>query len=298
MPQSGLGRVNGIDPSCGPIPGTSIGNIEIGAVELLPNSFNGSTYLARTSAGKIIVKYRQKYRPLAVTRSVTQLLSSRGVRVQRIAIPLTQTAGGWLLGLGWLDATPLSAAGLQGLSAGERYKLGEQLAVWLAMLHSIRPVVATDWQAKANSRFARKLEDAIALQALTRAETGLVKRRWDILQPCLQSVTQVLIHRDLHPANVLTHNGQLVTVIDFENARLADPLYDYVKIKDFLLPIDPDIARGFHQCYGTQAWTTSQAQRFLAVSMLEYLSAVVYHARRGEAAKVADRRQALLEAAC
>lgn len=297
MPQSGPRRVNGIDPSCAPIPGTSIGNIEIEALELLPNSFNGSTYLARTSAGKIIVKYRQKYRPLAVTRSVTQLLGNRGVRVQRIAIPLTQTAGGWLLGLGWLDATPLSAAGLQGVSAGERYKLGEQLASWLAMLHSIRPVVATDWQVKANSRFARKLEDAIALQALTQAEMGLAKRRWDILQPCLRRVSQALIHRDLHPANVLTHNGHLVTVIDFENARLADPLYDYVKIRDFLLPIDPDIARGFHQCYGTQTWTTSQTQRFLAVCMLEYLSAVVYHARRGEAAKVADRRQALLEAA-
>lgn len=51
----------------------------------------------------------------------------------------------------------------------------------------------------------------------------------DVLEaawPLSQSNPSVLLHGDFWPGNILWKNGQLVAVIDWEDARLGDPLAD------------------------------------------------------------------------
>ena len=40
------------------------------------------------------------------------------------------------------------------------------------------------------------------------------------------SVEQVWIHGDLHPGNVLVHEGRLAALIDFGDVTVGDPAYD------------------------------------------------------------------------
>jgi aminoglycoside phosphotransferase (APT) family kinase protein len=54
-------------------------------------------------------------------------------------------------------------------------------------------------------------------------------RIWDALKavwPIPQRNTSVLLHGDFWPGNILWKDGQLVAIIDWEDARLGDPLSD------------------------------------------------------------------------
>ncbi|MGW0998189.1 phosphotransferase family protein [Streptomyces sp. NPDC002523] len=275
------------------VPGGFIGDLEVLCVRHPVDSFHGGTYVVATEIGRILVKYRPERRPLAVTRSVTHLLHRRGVAVQEVVIPLTSTDEGWMLGLRWIEGRPLSPTGLRELPSAQRRQLGEQLADWLSVLHTIR-VPGGSWSDKAEHRFRRKMDQALAAGVIGVAEERLIRSRWAGLAPSLGGVVPSLIHRDLHQANILVAEGRLATVIDLENSRTADPLYDLVKLKDHVLTLDPHLADGFRDRYGTRTWSAEQRDRFAAACLLEYLSAVVYHARRQETDTVRDRLRSLL----
>jgi Ser/Thr protein kinase RdoA (MazF antagonist) len=58
-----------------------------------------------------------------------------------------------------------------------------------------------------------------------------------------------LVHRDLHPRNVLVNQGEFVCLLDFEIAWFADPLWDFARLSDTLLLHRPALRRAFVSGY-------------------------------------------------
>ncbi len=73
---------------------------------------------------------------------------------------------------------------------------------------------------------------------------------------------------------------RLVGVIDFEHARLADPLYDFVKLFSTTFPLSAGLEEGFLAGYEFDPAEPSLMPRFAAVQLLEALSAISYHHKR------------------
>jgi hypothetical protein len=82
-------------------------------------------------------------------------------------------------------------------------------------------------------------------------------------------------------------------VIDLEQTRLADPLYDLVKPADSVLALHPALGPAFRQAYGLDTARPDIRGRLAAVFALEYLSAIVYFDKRGDHTMIADRRDRL-----
>jgi aminoglycoside phosphotransferase (APT) family kinase protein len=57
-------------------------------------------------------------------------------------------------------------------------------------------------------------------------EEGRIREALESILPLPQSNEPVLLHGDFWPGNILWKNGQIVAVIDWEDARLGDPLSD------------------------------------------------------------------------
>ena len=259
----------------------------------LTNSFGGDTYRAFVSGTEVVLKYRTDRRPLAVTQSVSHLLELRGCVVQTVELPLHPVQDGWLLGLKWLEGHTLSSGLLNAYSPGRRFQLGNELAHLVETMHSFSPR-SSHWVVRVESRLERKRRQALELEALTISDTKNIDECWGRVRHSLIDVKESLIHRDLHPANVLVLDDGSICAIDLENARFADPIYDLVKVRDLILRLDADFADGFRDTLGILRWNRTEWERFRAVCILEYISAVVYHARRGESLLASARRLSLL----
>lgn len=68
--------------------------------------------------------------------------------------------------------------------------------------------------------------------------------------PFPQHNTSVLLHGDFWPGNILWHDGQLVAVIDWEDAQLGDPLADVANSRlEILWAFGFDAMQSFTQQY-------------------------------------------------
>jgi aminoglycoside phosphotransferase (APT) family kinase protein len=126
----------------------------------------------------------------------------------------------------WLDAGGAGEAGPQPWTA-----LGRQIG----LLHSSKPTGAR--APRRVSRIARARElagmldqaresgllgDALVRATLTRAAALLAET---------VDHDAVLCHLDIHPGNVLVTGPAAVALLDFDHARPADPVYDFVKVQ-------------------------------------------------------------------
>lgn len=72
---------------------------------------------------------------------------------------------------------------------------------------------------------------------------------WPLLNAETQN-TPVLLHGDFWPGNILWRNGQLVAVIDWEDAKVGDPLADVGSSRlEILWAFGGDAMHQFTQCY-------------------------------------------------
>ncbi len=101
-----------------------------------------------------------------------------------------------------------------------------QLAMHLSRIHQVDC-------AKLDVSFLPKLEQRYAETLRERPTTvdesldeGSIRDALEAVWPLPQRNTTVLLHGDFWPGNILWRNGQLVAVIDWENATLGDPLAD------------------------------------------------------------------------
>lgn len=61
----------------------------------------------------------------------------------------------------------------------------------------------------------------------------------------------VLLHGDLEPDHLFYSGDQVVGIIDFGDAKLGDPLYDFVTVRHDMAPT-PELRAAFLEGYGLE----------------------------------------------
>ncbi|HEY6285766.1 MAG TPA: phosphotransferase [Ktedonobacteraceae bacterium] len=86
-------------------------------------------------------------------------------------------------------------------------------------------------------------------------DEGRIRDALETVWPLAQRNTSVLLHGDFWPGNILWRDGQLVGVIDWEDAALGDPLADVANSRlEILWAFGIDAMQGFTHHY--QSMTT------------------------------------------
>jgi aminoglycoside phosphotransferase (APT) family kinase protein len=86
-------------------------------------------------------------------------------------------------------------------------------------------------------------------------DEGLIRHTLEAVWPFPQRNTSVLLHGDFWPGNILWRDGQLVAVIDWEDAALGDPLADVANSRlEILWAFGLDAMQSFTHQY--QSMTT------------------------------------------
>lgn len=258
----------------------------------LLGGYCGGTFRATTQLGDLVVKVRSDVRPLAITRTASHLLTNHGLAHQAVVVPPTRTPAGWLIAVRWIDGHDLSHQQVREWTSQEVSRLGRDLGSWLSTLHSIRGP-RQGWLAKADKRFTAKLLHGAERGDLAASLVDQLEAFWRRVRPALEGAPITLIHRDLQVGNIVVRDRMFAAVIDLEQTRLADPLYDLVKFAESVLTLHPALGPAFRQAYGLDTARPDIRDRLAAVFALEYLSAVVYFGKHGDHAMVADQRDRL-----
>lgn len=101
-----------------------------------------------------------------------------------------------------------------------------QLAAHLSRIHQVdgsKPDVS--FLPQQEQRYAEKLRGRPA-NVDESLDEGPIRDALEAVWPLPQRNTQVLLHGDFWPGNLLWRDGQLVAVIDWEDAAVGDPLAD------------------------------------------------------------------------
>jgi aminoglycoside phosphotransferase (APT) family kinase protein len=258
----------------------------------LDGGYGGVNLRASTPSGSLAVKVRPEPRPLQVIRAVSGALASRRVSHPDVLVPPTATSVGWMLGMRWVAGQSLVDTPVSGWSSTQAEGFGADLGRWMRQLHGIQ-LAHGAWRTRAERRFAEKTKlchDAgLVVGPLARQVADL----WHEYRPVLTTAPLSLIHCDLQPGNLLVHDGRFTAVIDFERARLADPLYDFVKLEEWVFPLHPNIAPSLRAAYGLDLSDRDVRARLAVVSLIEHLSAINYFHKQRKRDLVADQQQRL-----
>jgi aminoglycoside phosphotransferase (APT) family kinase protein len=259
----------------------------------LLGGYGGGTFRATTQLGELVVKVRSDVRPLAIARAASHLLTNHGLAHQDVVVPPTRTRAGWLIAVRWIDGHDVSHEHVREWTSQQAGRLGQDLGTWLSTLHSIRGP-RQDWLDKADQRFIAKLLRGAERGHLDDPLVDQLEAFWQGVRPALAGAPITVIHRDLRAGNIVVRDRMFAAVIDLEQTRLADPLYDLVKPAESVLTLHPALGTAFRQAYGLDTARPDVRDRLAAVFALEYLSAIVYFDKRGDHEMIADQRDRLI----
>lgn len=267
--------------------------LQVSSVLPLQGGYGGGNFRAESSVGQLVLKLRSEARPLVFARSASHLMQRHElVHSAVVAGPLI-TPAGWLLCSKWLSGQPIAEAGLEGWSDEQASEFGRDFGRWLRRLHSIR-APGLQWLPRAETRFGAKLRTCLDQHLVDHRLADHLQEVWVESRPALKAAPLSLIHRDLQPGNVIVRDAVFVGVIDLEQARLADPLYDLVKPIDQVLKLHPAVGPAFFDAYELDFADKATIHRLQIAHLLEYLSALVYFGKRSDRVGVADNRRRLL----
>jgi aminoglycoside phosphotransferase (APT) family kinase protein len=106
------------------------------------------------------------------------------------------------------------------------------------------------------------------------------------------AVRPALVHRDLYLPNTLVAAGRFRCLLDFEHARSADAITDFVKLGMWVFEKIPGAASDFGGGYGSNPLATKDGRRRHHVALgLELLAGLLYWTTTGETAMLADYRR-------
>jgi aminoglycoside phosphotransferase (APT) family kinase protein len=125
-----------------------------------------------------------------------------------------------------------------------------QIATQLALIHCVDGT-------KYDLSFLPKQTDRFVEQFKTRPATlddsleeGRIREVLETVWPLPQVNEPVLVHGDFWPGNLLWKEGQLVAVIDWEDAEVGNPLVDFAITRlDMLWIFGPDALHAFTHQY-------------------------------------------------
>jgi aminoglycoside phosphotransferase (APT) family kinase protein len=261
-------------------------------LQVLTGGYSGTNLRATTPNGSMVVKVREDPRQLRVIRTVSGTLAQRRVPHPEVLLPPTATAAGWILGLRWIAGRSLVDTSVATWNPAQAGQFGTDLGRWMRQLHSLRFAHRT-WRARAERRFAEKAEQCRVAGLVVGPLARDVSAMWHEHRDVLARSPLSLIHRDLQPGNLLVDDAGFTGVIDFERAYLADPLYDFVKLEQWVFPMHPTIAPALRGAYGLDLSDTDVAARLAVVSLVEQLSMIAYFHKHNMPDLVADQQQHL-----
>ncbi len=130
-----------------------------------------------------------------------------------------------------------------------------QLATHLSRIHTVDcSKLAVSFLPQQERRYAEKLRErpTILDESL---EEGRIRDALEAVWPLSQRNTPVLLHGDFWPGNVLWKDGQLMAIIDWEDAAVGDPLADVANSRlEILWAFGIDAMQSFTHQY--QSMTT------------------------------------------
>ncbi len=101
-----------------------------------------------------------------------------------------------------------------------------QLAMYLSRIHQVDcSKLDVSFLPQQEQRYADKLRER-PTNVDESLDEGHIRDALEAVWPLPQRNTSVLLHGDFWPGNILWKDGQLVAVIDWEDAALGDPLAD------------------------------------------------------------------------
>jgi aminoglycoside phosphotransferase (APT) family kinase protein len=130
-----------------------------------------------------------------------------------------------------------------------------QLATHLSRIHQVDcSNLDMSFLPEQEKIYAEKLSERPA-QVDESLDEGHIREALESAWPLPQRNTSVLLHGDFWPGNLLWRDGQLVAVIDWEDAQLGDPLADVANSRlEILWAFGLDAMHSFTQQY--QSMTT------------------------------------------
>jgi aminoglycoside phosphotransferase (APT) family kinase protein len=125
-----------------------------------------------------------------------------------------------------------------------------QLATHLARIHRVNgSQLDLSFLPQQEKRVAEKLRERLA-QIAASSDEGGIRDALEAARPFAQQNTSVLLHGDFWPGNILWRDGQLVAVIDWEDAAIGDPLADLANSRlEILWAFDIEAMQDFTHQY-------------------------------------------------
>lgn len=254
----------------------------------LTGGYGGTNLLATTPAGPLVVKVRPEAKALRIIRTVSGTLTQHGVPHPAVLVPPTATDAGWILGLRWLSGRALAEVPASAWTPAQAARFGTDLGRWMRRLHTVRMARQT-WRTRAERRYAWKTDLCRQAGLVAGRLAHRVDAVWNTHRAVLATAPLTLVHRDLQPGNLLVDGARFAAVIDFEQARLADPLYDFVKLEQWVFPLHPGIAPALRSAYGLDPDDHDVRARLTLVTLVELLSMVHYFHANGRRDLTADK---------
>jgi aminoglycoside phosphotransferase (APT) family kinase protein len=149
------------------------------------------------------------------------------------------------------------------------------------------PLVAARLERMQREHRAARVLTAASLDAAAAAIAAGARAVSDGVRPAL-------VHRDLYLPNTLVTDGRFRCLLDFEHARAADVLTDFVKLGMWVFDAFAGAEAAFCQGYGVNPRASDEGRRRHDVALgLELLSGLLYWQKTGETAMLADYRERL-----
>jgi aminoglycoside phosphotransferase (APT) family kinase protein len=129
-----------------------------------------------------------------------------------------------------------------------------QFATHLSRIHQVDcSHLDVSFLPKLEQRYAEKLRER-PITVDESLDEGHIRDALEAVWPLPQRNTSVLLHGDFWPGNIVWKNGQLVAVIDWEDAGLGDPLADVANSRlEILWAFGIDAMQSFTQQYQSMA---------------------------------------------
>ncbi len=146
------------------------------------------------------------------------------------------------------------------------------------------------WRSIIESRLARLANRHVEAGLLSRqsieAARAMILSAADMVT---SDVRPAVVHRDLYLANTLVSAGHFRCLLDFEHARSADPLCDFVKLKMWVFDRIPGSNAEFCAGYGVNPLLTNDGRARHHVWLgLELLAGLPYWRQTRQSAMLAD----------
>lgn len=259
----------------------------------VPKGFASESWRVKTDVGELLVKIRRRAADAAKLRSQAEALRlarSAGVPAPEILYAGASEALGDrpLIVLRYIPGVDAEEA-LPRMDNHQRGSLFSDLGEAVGRLHEIGLPKFTDRIGTPEAdldRWADAVGQRAERVALRNREIGLlsapevntvVHRLTRVAENVSGVVTPALTHHDLYLANVLLRDGRFAALLDFEQARASDPMFDFVKLGMWVFARWPGSFEPFVAAYRHRMGRVPDAEERLATCLaLENFVALGY----------------------